>query len=59
MIVGYYVLVYRTRFGFRPSSFAAINPDAARTVGISAAAMVMLSMIISGGVAGLVAMTEL
>jgi len=58
VIVGYYVLVYRSRFGFRLRA-SGENPDAARTVGISARSMVMLSMIISGGVAGLVAMKSL
>lgn len=58
VIVGYYVLVYRSRFGFRLRA-SGENPDAARTVGISARTMVMLSMIISGGVAGLVAMKSL
>lgn len=58
VIVAYYVLVYRSRFGFRLRA-SGENPDAARTVGISARTMVMLSMIISGGVAGLVAMKSL
>ena len=58
VIVGYYVVVYRSRFGFRLRA-SGENPDAARTVGISARTMVMLSMIISGGVAGLVAMKSL
>lgn len=58
VIVGYYVLVYRSRFGFRLRA-SGENTDAARTVGISARTMVMLSMIISGGVAGLVAMKSL
>ena len=57
VIVAYYVLVYRSRFGFRLRA-SGENPDAARTVGISARTMVMLSMIISGGVAGLVAMAR-
>ena len=58
VIVGYYVLVYRSRFGFRLRA-SGENPDAARTVGLSARTMVMLSMIISGGVAGLVATKSL
>ncbi len=51
----YWVLVFKSRFGFRLRS-SGINPGAARTSGIDANKMIFLSLLISGGIAGLVAM---
>ncbi|MFM8266700.1 MAG: ABC transporter permease [Ilumatobacteraceae bacterium] len=49
---GFWVLVYRTRFGFRLRA-SGLNAAAAQTAGISASRMIALSMLISGAVAGL------
>jgi ABC-type uncharacterized transport system permease subunit len=51
--VGYAVLVNRTRFGFDLRA-AGANPSAAVASGVSVRRMVVTSMVISGGVAGLV-----
>jgi len=51
--IGYAVLVNRTRFGFDLRA-AGANPWAAVASGVSVKRMVMISMLISGGVAGLV-----
>ena len=56
--VGYYVLVWRTRFGFDLRAMGA-NPAAARASGINPKAMIMKTMLISGGIAGLVAVGPL
>lgn len=56
--VVYYVLVFRTRFGFRLRA-SGLNPEAARTSGISADRMVMIAMLISGAIAGLAGMAWL
>lgn len=50
--VAYYILVFRSRFGFRLRA-SGINAEAARTSGISANRMVLLAMVISGLVGGL------
>ena len=52
--VGFYVLVWRTRFGFDLRATGA-NPAAARAAGVNPKAMIMKTMLISGGIAGLVA----
>ena len=51
--VGYYVLVWRTRFGFDLRATGA-NPAAARAAGVNPKSMIMKTMLISGGIAGLV-----
>jgi len=60
VVVGvlFYVVVWRTRFGFDLRA-SGLNPDAARVSGISPNAMVMRTMLLSGAIAGLVGMTEL
>ena len=58
ILVAFYVVVFRSRFGFRLRA-SGENPDAAQTSGISARTMVMVSMLLSGAVAGLVAMKSL
>jgi simple sugar transport system permease protein len=51
--VGFYVLVWRTRFGFDLRATGA-NPAAARAAGVNPKAMIMKTMLLSGGIAGLV-----
>ena len=51
----YWVLVFKSRFGFRLRA-SGLNPGAARTSGIDAKKMIVVSLLISGGIAGLVAM---
>lgn len=51
----YWVLVFKSRFGFRLRA-SGLNPGAARTSGIDANKMIVISLLISGGIAGLVAM---
>jgi hypothetical protein len=52
--VGFYVLVWRTRFGFDLRATGA-NAAAARAAGVNPKAMILKTMAISGGIAGLVA----
>ena len=56
--VAYYVLIWRTRFGFdlRASGY---NPSAAQVSGVDPRAMVMKVMLLSGAVAGLVGIPDL
>ena len=54
----YYVLVWRTRFGFDLRASGA-NPDAAQVSGVSPKAMIMRTMLISGAIAGLVGLPDL
>ena len=51
----YWVLVFKSRFGFRLRA-SGLNPGAARTSGIDANKMIVLSLLVSGAIAGLVAM---
>ena len=51
----YWVVVFKSRFGFRLRA-SGLNPGAARTAGISANRMIVTAMLISGAIAGLVAM---
>lgn len=55
VVFGYWLLVFRSRFGFRLRS-SGHNPVAARTAGIAANRMIIIAMLLSGSVAGLVAM---
>jgi ABC-type uncharacterized transport system permease subunit len=54
----FYVLVWRTRFGYDLRA-SGVNPDAARASGVDPGGMVIRTMLISGAIAGLVGMTEL
>ncbi len=56
--VGFYLLVWRTRFGYdlRASGY---NPDAARVSGVDPKAMILKTMLISGAIAGLVGIPQL
>ncbi len=51
--IGFYVLVWRTRFGFDLRASGA-NPAAARAAGVNPKSMIMKTMLISGALAGLV-----
>ncbi len=56
--IGFYALVWRTRFGYdlRASGY---NPDAARAAGVDPKAMIIKTMLLSGAIAGLVGMPDL
>jgi general nucleoside transport system permease protein len=56
--VGYWFLVERTRFGFELRATGQ-NESAARAGGVNVKRMVVLSMLVSGGIAGLVGMPQL
>jgi general nucleoside transport system permease protein len=60
IIVGviFYVLVWRTRFGYNLRA-SGLNPDAARASGVDPGAMVIKTMLLSGAIAGLVGMMYL
>ena len=51
----YWVLVFKSRFGFRLRA-SGLNPGAASTSGIGAKKMIFISLLVSGGIAGFVAM---
>jgi len=51
----YWVVVFKSRFGFRLRA-SGLNAGAARTAGIDAKKMIVITMLISGAIAGLVAM---
>ena len=54
----YYVLIWRTRFGFDLRA-SGLNPFAAQASGVAPKAMVVKGMLLSGAVAGLVGMPTL
>lgn len=56
--VAFYVLVWRTRFGFDLRASGA-NPAAARASGVNPKLMILYTMLISGALAGLVAIGPL
>ncbi len=56
--IGYYFLVWRTRFGYELRA-SGINPGAARAAGVDPDAMVIKTMLLSGAFAGLVAIGPL
>jgi general nucleoside transport system permease protein len=51
----FWIVVFRSRFGFRLRA-SGLNPIAARTAGIPASRMILVALMLSGAVAGLVAM---
>ncbi len=51
----YWVIVFKSRFGFRLRA-SGLNAGAARTSGIGANRMIIMAMLLSGAIAGLVAM---
>lgn len=52
-----YVLIWRTKLGYKIRTLGA-NPEAARYAGISAVAVIIIAMAISGALAGLMAVNE-
>ena len=56
-LIGTYVLVWHTRFGYALRVMGQ-NPTAARYAGISNSRMIMLTMTLSGALAGMVAFNE-
>jgi ABC-type uncharacterized transport system permease subunit len=56
--IGYYVVIWRTRFGFDLRA-SGLNPFAARSSGVDPKGMVVKAMLVSGGLAGLVGMSQL
>jgi len=53
----YYVLVWRTRFGYDLRA-AGLNPEAARVSGVGLRTLIMQTMLLSGAIAGLVGMNQ-
>lgn len=58
VLVFFYVLVWKTKFGFRLRASGG-NPGAARVTGVNPKRMVAISMLLSGALAGLVGMRAL
>jgi simple sugar transport system permease protein len=56
--VAYYVVIWRTRFGFDLRA-SGINPGAAQVSGVRPRRMIFTTLMISGGVAGLVGISQL
>lgn len=56
--IAYYVLVWRTRFGYELRA-TGTNPSAASVAGVSANGMMAKTLLLSGGTAGLVGMSYL
>ena len=56
--VAYYLLIWRTTFGFDLRS-SGLNPFASASAGVAPKQMVVKVMLLSGGVAGLIGLTEL
>ena len=54
----YYILIWRTRFGFDLRA-SGLNPLAARASGVASNSMIVKGMVLSGAVAGLVGMSSL
>jgi simple sugar transport system permease protein len=54
----YYILVKRTRFGFELRA-SGMNPGAARMAGVAPKRMIVITMLISGGVAGMVGLATM
>jgi general nucleoside transport system permease protein len=55
--VAYWLLVWRTRFGYDLRAVGA-NPSAAEASGVNPGGMVLKAMLLSGGIAGLVGMSQ-
>jgi simple sugar transport system permease protein len=58
VLIAFYIVVWKTRFGFQLRA-SGQNPGAARATGVNPKRMVMISMLLSGAVAGLVGMRAL
>jgi ABC-type uncharacterized transport system permease subunit len=55
VVIAYWIVVFRSRFGFRLRA-SGLNPVAARTSGIASNRMIVTALLLSGAVAGLIAM---
>jgi general nucleoside transport system permease protein len=56
--IGYYLLLYRSRFGFE-LRLSGMNPAAATTAGVKPRAMILKTIVLSGCIAGLIGMSDL
>jgi simple sugar transport system permease protein len=56
--IGYYVVLWRSRFGFELRT-TGVNPAAARSAGVNPKAMILKTIVLSGMVAGLIGMAPL
>jgi general nucleoside transport system permease protein len=56
--VAYYLIIWRTRFGYELRA-SGLNPWAAAAAGVAPKAMIVKAMLLSGAVAGLVGMSQL
>jgi general nucleoside transport system permease protein len=56
--IAFYILVFRTRFGFDLRS-SGVNPSAASASGVNPSRMIIITMLLSGALAGLAAMAFL
>ena len=56
--IGYYLLLYRARFGFE-LRLSGLNPAAATTAGVKPRAMILKTIVLSGCIAGLIGMSDL
>jgi simple sugar transport system permease protein len=56
--IAFYVIIYRTRFGFDLRT-SGRNPNAARSAGVNPKAMILKTMVLSGIIAGLAGMGPL
>jgi general nucleoside transport system permease protein len=55
VVITYWIVVFKSRFGFRLRA-SGLNPIAARTSGIASNRMIVTALVLSGAVAGLIAM---
>ena len=56
--IGYHLLVWKTRFGFELRA-SGMNPGAARMAGVNPKKMILYTMLISGGIAGMVGLSTM
>src|SRR5262249_31247954 len=56
--IGYYVVIWRSRFGFELRT-PGLNPAAAQASGVNSKAMILKAIVLSGMVAGLIGMAPL
>ena len=56
--IGFYLLIYRSRFGFDLRA-SGINASAAKSSGVDPRRMILITMLLSGGVAGVSGMSSL
>jgi simple sugar transport system permease protein len=56
--IGYYILLFRSRFGFE-LRVSGMNPAAASSAGVKPKSMVLKTIILSGAIAGLIGMSNL